>query len=271
MKVSIVIPDKDDLLLERCINSIDEDVEVVISLNNPSQELEELVSRMLSSRNYSMLQFKVCRIDKPSIAMAYNNGIAHASYEKILLMDSDCVFERGTIVALDNVIGDNYLAKGRVVFQHNSFLTKIVSKAREYHTSDQVNAYSPPLLFRKSIISKIGGHYFNSSLCWLEDSEFDRRVQAANLHIAYQHNAVVKHQPITLGRDLRSAFWYGVGHAIGYNLDVNSRPRGFVRSVYKYIIVGSKTKGLATGLYLYGWKLVLLVGFYCQLIFRIRK
>jgi GT2 family glycosyltransferase len=171
---------------------------------------------------------------------------------------------------VDNLTG-GYLSKGRVVFTHDSRLSAVIARAREFHTSDRVSAYSPPLLFRKEIIGKIKGYYFHPRLSWLEDSEFDRRVSAAGLKIMYDGTAVVYHPPLTARKDLKSAFWYGVGHRIGYSLGINVRPRGLARSFYKYVIVASRHKGVASGLYLMIWKMVLLGGFYAQALFRLRK
>lgn len=272
MNISIVIPLRDDRRIETCLASIDETVEVVISLNDPSSEIVKLVNNLKNAyKRTGHISIKICRINYPSIAGAYNNGIKHSSHSKVLLMDSDCVFEKGAIKKMADNLGDSYLSKGRVVFTHNTRVTAMVGRAREFHTSDRVSAYSPPLLFRKAIKNKIGGYYFHPRLSWLEDSEFDRRVSASGLEISYDASAIVHHPPLTPIRDLKSAFWYGVGHQVGYSLGINVQPRGLLRSFYKYVVVGSRSKGVASGLYLMLWKIVLLSGFYTQSLFHLRK
>lgn len=265
MKISVVIPVKDDLRIKDCIDSIDESVEVVISMNRPSQKLRDLVKSLVKSKekgiSYKNLTFTVCEIDYASIAGAYNNGIEHSKYDEILLMDSDCVFIKGCIRRLHNNLKGNLLSKGKVIFDSNSFDTNVVARAREYHTSREVNAYSPPLLFLKSIKKFIGGYYFHPALCWLEDSEFDSRVKENDLHIAYDEEAKVIHPPLTPRRDLRSAFWYGVGKRIGVMYEIHQKPTGIAGSFYKYIIKAGGSEGLLTGLYLFLWKLVLFLGY----------
>ncbi|KKU56443.1 hypothetical protein A3H89_04550 [Candidatus Amesbacteria bacterium RIFCSPLOWO2_02_FULL_48_11] len=275
MKVSVVIPVSNDLRLKTCVDSIDEAVEVVISLNRPTETIKKLVDKMISQKKraglYPNISFTVCEIPYASIAGAYNNGIKSSHFDNVLLMDSDCTFKKKTIKKLFKNLGNNLLSKGKVIFKSNSWITAVVSRAREFHTSDKINAYSPPLLFNKKIKNFIGGYYFHPSLCWLEDSEFDKRVQKANLRISYNPSAVVYHPPLTPFRDLKSAFWYGVGKRIGVELGVHDKPTGFIGSVRKYIFEASKIKGVLSGLYLFIWKMTLLFGYYFQLVMKIRK
>lgn len=241
---------------------------MVISLNAPSKALEKLVEKIIQKSN---LKIAVCKIDYPSIAGAYNNGISNSRFQKILLMDSDCTFDPECIKRFDANMGKNLLSKGRVIFQRNSYETSVVARAREFHTSDRISAYSPPLLFKKGIINCIGGYYFHPSLCWLEDSEFDNRVQKASLKISYDPEAQVFHPALTIKRDLNSAFWYGVGKRIGVIHGIHTRPTGILGSIKKYIFDASKTKGVSSGLYLFLWKMTLLSGYYTQTVFKIRR
>jgi len=254
---------------------VDEKVEVVISLNKPSKRIKELVNLILRQQKekdkHRGINFVVSEIEKPSIAGAYNNGIKHASYDHIFLMDSDCIFGKGCIRKLENNLGNRLLSKGKVIFTANSWISKIIARAREYHTSDKVSAYSPPLLFSKKIINCIGGYYFHPSLCWLEDSEFDRRVRNAGLKIAYDPTANVYHPPLTPNSDLRSAFWYGVGKRIGVELGIHDKPMGITGSIKKYIIHVSKEKGVLVGIYLFVWKMSLFTGYFLQSLFKLRK
>jgi len=275
MNISVVIPVSDDLRLKRCVDSIDEKVEVVVSFNKPSEEIRSLVRSMLKSqengKKYKEIKFVVCEIEKPSIAGAYNNGIKYSSYDRIFLMDSDCIFKKGCIKKLEKNLKNGFLSKGKVIFTTNSWISKIIAKAREYHTSDKISAYSPPLLFSKKIIDYIGSYYFHPSLYWLEDSEFDKRVNKARLKIAYDPTANVYHPPLSPASDLKSAFCYGVGKRIGVELGIHDKPTGLIGSFNKYLIGASKEKGVLVGIYLFIWKTSLLMGYYTQFIFKLRK
>ena len=103
MNISILIPVSNDLKIIEALKSIDEKVQVVVSLNKPSQEILKLVKNIQKKRFPALknLDIVFCKIDYKSIAGAYNNGIKTAKYDNILLMDSDCIFEKGTIKKLN--------------------------------------------------------------------------------------------------------------------------------------------------------------------------
>ena len=88
MELSIVIPVKDDIKITECINSIDEDVEIVVAMNDPSDEIIDIVKK---------LGVKSVHLPEANLSKAYNAGIEAATYDKVLLMDSDCIFEKGTL------------------------------------------------------------------------------------------------------------------------------------------------------------------------------
>lgn len=272
MNISILIPVSNDLKIIEALKSIDEKVQVVVSLNKPSQEILKLVKNIQKKRFPALknLDIVFCKIDYKSIAGAYNNGIKTAKYDNILLMDSDCIFEKGTIKKLFLNYKGNLLSKGKVIFKRSSFLSGVIARAREFHTSDKVSAYSPPLLFKKKIINYIDDYYFHPNLCWLEDSEFDKRVRDAKLNISYDPEAIIYHPELTIKNDLKSAFWYGVGKRIGVKIGIHDKPTGIIGSFKKYVINASKVKGLASGIYLFIWKLALLFGYWTQKIFKIR-
>jgi glycosyltransferase involved in cell wall biosynthesis len=247
---------------------------VVISLNKPSAKITKLIDRLLADKkkgNYKQHEFVICKINQPSIARAYNNGIKHASSTNILLMDSDCTFKPGAIQKIYNNARRGFLSKGRVEYLYDSWISKVIANARSFHTSDIINAYSPPLLIKKQILPHIGSYYFHPKMCWQEDSEFDIRVKKAGLKIQYDLSAVIYHPPLKLRSDLRSAFWYGVGHRIAYVNNLKPKPKGIIRSINKYLIGASTKKGLAVGIYLFCWKMVLLSGYRTQQLLKIRE
>ena len=274
MNISIVIPVSSDLRIANCVKSIDENVELVISLNNPTEELRNLAQDIAKNPKKfcaKELDVKVCQIDYLSIAGAYNNGIKHSSNDLILLMDSDCTFSPGCIKKLYHNLDSNKLSKGKVNFLFTNSLSKLISRAREFHTSDFINAYSPPLLFNKNILRDIGGYYFHPKLCWMEDGEFDYRIRETKLNISYDSTAIVHHCALTLLKDLRNAFWYGVGRRISFDLRLVEKPSGFIKSINNYFLKGCQSKGFFVGFYLLLWKYIQLIGYYSQGVFNIRK
>lgn len=260
MDLSIVIPVKDDIRIKQCIDSIDENVEVVVVLNDPSKEVEEIVSEIGENLN-------VVKIDEANLSKAYNYGILNAKYENIFLMDSDCIFSRGCIKKLYDGLSNSDLAKGKVVFKKNSKISNIIAKVREFTTSDFCNAYSPPLAFKKDIVNKIG-YYFDPDLRWEEDYEFNLRVKKNKLSINWIQEAEIYHPELTLYRDLKSAYNYGTGHYIGIvkgiykknNLPYNVKRR--MKKIQKEYIL--KNKGRDALFYYNIWSLAYKAGIFGQ-------
>ncbi|MFT4311861.1 MAG: glycosyltransferase family 2 protein [Candidatus Woesearchaeota archaeon] len=230
MKLSIIIRVKDDLRVARCLDSIDEDVEVVVVLNTPSKEVIELLKK------YNVVTTK---INNNNLAKAHNRGIEVSKYEFVLLMDSDCVFKKGTINKLYQGLKSADLSKGRVLFNHSSFISKTIALSREYHVTDIENAYSPPLAFKKGIDKYIGKYYFDEDIFWTEDHEFDQRVKKAKLKINYNKKAIIYHDELSITSDLRSAHNYGSGYFEGIK-------KGAIKGCFLY--GGNKKILLAVGL-----------------------
>lgn len=248
MELSIVIPVKNDIRIKNCIQSIDEDVEVVVAMNDPSDDIVKLVKE---------LGVKSTWIKEANLSKAYNAGIEAASFEWVLLMDSDCVFEKGTIKKLYKGSQKAKLSKGKVVFTYDSFQSKVVSKVREFTTSDFCNAFSPPLIINKNIIEDIG-YYFNPLLKWEEDFDFNKRIFEKKIKIYWDKTAVIYHPPLTIRGDLTSAYNYGIGHGIGLNAGIfkdNTENEKAKRAIRKqqYSVI-RKNKGICAAIYYRFWQ-----------------
>lgn len=250
LDVSIVIPCSSDPLLERCLQSLDVNTDVVVALNAPTPEVRDIVAKFPGVRT--------AETNIRGIARAYNLGIEAAYSDNVLLMDSDCLFEPGTIKRL-YMLGLEYrVAKGKVVFSRKGVTSSTIAKLREYTTSDQVSAYSPPLLFDRKIVDQIG-HYFHPDLIWSEDADFDARVKRANIPIGYDPEAIIYHKALTLTEDLRSAFFYGVGRQIGKDAGVYAPHtfRSFAENIWKVthntIDIAQRKGLLVAAYYLFLW------------------
>lgn len=217
-QVSIVIPVKDDPLIFRCLESVDESVEVIVVTNGST---EAFVNRLAGFGTYPI---QLVSLEKPGIGAAYNAGVDKASGEYILLMDSDCVFLPGSIRALAEGIGDGNFARGRTRFSSHSLATRLTACTREF-TEDALrtkrpNAYSPPLLYRKSVAEKLGGYHFNPQLAWREDRDFELRRRAAGVEVTFVPAGVVVHKPLSIREDLASVRNYGAGQYYGELLGI---------------------------------------------------
>ena len=88
LPLSIVIPCADDARIGSCLDSIDENVEIVVVLNGASSEVRKIVG------NYEV---KRVNIRERNLAKALNIGITMSKNKKFVFMDSDCRFENGAI------------------------------------------------------------------------------------------------------------------------------------------------------------------------------
>ncbi|HEX5116529.1 MAG TPA: glycosyltransferase family A protein [Pseudonocardiaceae bacterium] len=212
-RTSIVIPVKDDPLIIRCLESVDEHVEVVVVTNGSTPAFLELLG------SFDKYPIEIVSLDEPGIGAAFNAGAEKASGDFILLMDSDCVFTPGSIRALATGLGSGDFSRGRTVFSSHNWATRMTARTREY-TEDALrtgrpNAYSPPLLYRKDVIRKMGDYHFDSRLAWREDRDFELRRRAAGLPISFVPEGTVIHKPLSFKADLASVRSYGAGQHKG--------------------------------------------------------
>lgn len=221
--VTIVIPVKDDPLIYRCIESVDQRCDIVVASNgSPMPFLMDLRARALG-------RFRLAVLEEPGIGAAYNAGIAASKTDWILLMDSDCVFKPGALAALFATAGSNVFVKGRVEFQHDDWASWITAGGRRHledtrHTG-RSNAYSPPLLYRRDVVSRMGGYHFDARMKWREDRDFELRRRSAGLEVTYEPMGVITHKRLTIREDLRSVRNYGTAQWSGEQLGLLPRLR----------------------------------------------
>jgi glycosyltransferase involved in cell wall biosynthesis len=132
---SIIIPVKDDLRLRTCLDSVDEDVEIVLALNAATDAIRELAAQ--HPRRPTTVE-----IDDANIGAAYNAGASVAKGRFLLFMDSDCVFHPGTIRKMAAKAIDHPVVKGLCSFTAaQGRVSDVIRRAREFQTSDHCNAY----------------------------------------------------------------------------------------------------------------------------------
>jgi len=212
--ISVVIICRDEPLLLQCIQSVDRGIEVVIVLNDPSAEVEEIARRVSEERNVVIV-----RIPLPGIARALNAGISAAFNDWIFLLDSDCTCRPTTIAGMSGYRDRYRVIRGSVVFNGRNFFERVVARTRNELVNRNLSARHPPLLFDRSIVHNTGT-WFHDALQWSEDTDFDRRVRAAGISIGDAREFAIDHKPLSMATDLRSAVSYGVGREIGKELGI---------------------------------------------------
>lgn len=203
---SVVISVSDDLRITDCLDSVDEDVEIVVVLNDSPDSVRKAVAA--HPRAPRLAEFP----ERGNLGGAYNAGIAAASGRYLLLMDSDCRFRPGTINLMAEAIRRDPVVKGQVVYGvTDRVMSGWLARVREFDEGDYVSALSPPLLYDREIARRIGGYHFDQLIHWCEDREFDFRLQLAEIPVRHVPEAVIYHDAQQIGGGLRSYFRYGTG------------------------------------------------------------
>lgn len=246
---TIIVPAKNDARLRHCLDSVDEDVEIVTALNDATDEVRAIAANHPRSP-------VVTEIAEANLGAAYEDGIRVASGRYLLFMDSDCVFAPGAIRALATAAVEHPLVKGQCRFTSApSGLSRIIQSAREFQTSDFVNAYSPPLLYDREIVREMGGYHYSPLIHWQEDREFDFRAQLAGHRVEYCPAGVIEHAAQDGISDLRSGFRYGLGEAIGRELGLFVTPpwHWSLRSDLASVGGSLRRKGMGPAIYRLCW------------------
>lgn len=253
LPVSIVIPCADDIRIKECLESIDENVEVIVVLNGASRKVRQIV------KGYKV---KTVEIPERNLAKALNAGIARSRNKKVILIDSDCRFEKGAVRKLYRGLQNHYIAKGKVVFESNNFISRIIAKVREYSYYDTPKPYNPFLGIRKDVRKLIGNYFFDSDIHWTEDADLGTRLKKANIKVNYVFDARAFHPPLSLKHDLRSAFRYGIGKRIR----VEKRTTSGIGTHFDKIFDVMSKKGFSAGGYYLFWNCFYLFGYFYQLV-----
>ena len=245
---SIVIALKDDARILKCMESVDEPVEIVLVLNGTPPELRARVEA------HPARPVVVEIPDVGNLGGAYNAGIAAASGRYILLMDSDCLFSPGTIRTMASLVERYPMVKGQVVYETApTRISQLIARIREFDEGDYISALSPPLIYDRNLAEHIGGYHFDPLIHWCEDREFDFRLQIANIPVLYEPTATILHGAQVGIQNLRSYWRYGHGEAIGQELGVFTTPALPVLwrllSDLRIVSACARAKGLLAGAY----------------------
>jgi hypothetical protein len=202
MDLSVVIRCGDDERVFDCIQSIDEDVEIVVSTSeNP------LFQSKLESKG-----IKYCLSPRRNLSKVSNIGVENATYEKVIITDSDTIFEKGCIREMYLALDDYDVVRAKLKFltsKDKSFSTT-VAEARDYVNSLPL-VYTPGVGVKKSITGKIGGFLFNDPVPYAVDADLDYRIKNANIPVKYLTNATLYHDVESIRHDMKAAYRIGSG------------------------------------------------------------
>ena len=206
-KASVVIPVRNDPLLFKAIDSVRGDVEVVVAMTSPPDPFYVMAARLKKKG------LKCVRSDKIGMASGVNLGVRHATHEKIIILDSDCILFPGAIDAYIQALDGENFVRGRTLVQRDGYWSRVSALGTEnLNTVIEKEPFfmGPSIAFRKSVFLKMGG-YDEHMIYGSCDHEFALRLKQKNIPVQYVKGAIVEHQPISFGIDVRSHYGYGLG------------------------------------------------------------
>ncbi|MCY3414708.1 MAG: hypothetical protein INQ03_23870 [Candidatus Heimdallarchaeota archaeon] len=259
LEISIVIRCCDDWSVLKCIESIDENVDIVVSMCY-NQELEKQIREFSNN-------VQIVNVPKGNLSITSNRGMDKAKFQKVIDIDSDTIFIPGTINEIDELLNNHEAVNVKIVFEHNGKgFSRLVALARQYVNSKDV-FFTPGIAYQKAILPKIGNKLFNEQVPFAVDAELNFRINQNQINYTTTKGGIT-HKEEKVSHDLKSAFRIGKGCRLG-KLQLNKEnlqiiPLKVVRfSDYKEII---KTLGLKVLIYQMVWDCFFYTGYFIQTI-----
>lgn len=266
--ISIIIPVSKDIKIKECLNSIKDSVEIVIVLNNnPSSEVKEIV-RGDGRCTLVFLDTVGC-----NLAQVINTGVQKAKNEKVIIMNSDCIFPHEILGKFNLSLNDFDIVKARVSFLHNTFLELLVAKVRYLYShifNNQKNIFGPGMAINRRIIEKIGGYLFDEDMGWGEDADLSRRIHDAQLNCFFlEEEEEIIHSPESIFHDLKIAMRIGMGKRvrdykdnISFMIGAKDLFCSIILDRYHHLRLSFKYVGLVVTMYLLIWKAFYFLGYF---------
>lgn len=162
-RVNVLIRCSDDHRFSACLDSIDEQCEVVAGLT-PNDAIEKIAKGR--GVRYSLSP----RGNPAATTLA---ALPMCSYERVLLADSDCVFLPGAIARMKSLAETADIVRPTVLFKHVNRSSYATALARTFQYTYCGFVYEPGLLVNLSTtLPAIGGYLFSHHAPFTPDGEF---------------------------------------------------------------------------------------------------
>ncbi len=266
LPISIIIPVSKDIKIKKCLESIKDNAEILVVLNNnPSEEVLEIVEN--DKRCVSMfLNTTGC-----NLAQVINLGVEKAKNERIFIMNSDCIFSEEILRKANASLVNFDVVKAHIIFLHSTYLELLVARVRHLHNhifNNNKSIFCPGMAFNKKIIGELDGYLFDENMGWGEDGDLSRRIHKANLPYIFLKEEIM-HAPESLFRDLKAAFRIGRGKRVRDYKDNISLLKG-VKNMFleivldkkQHIRISLKNERFMVTIYLLFWKVSYFLGYF---------
>ena len=204
--VAVVVPVRNDPLVQKALHSVPQDVDIVVSMNDPSEEVRSIVSEFAVACPNVM----VVETPKVGMAAAVNLGVSSARRGKIVMLDSDCELGKGALPAYSRALDRSAFVRGRTEVTAGrgwSSFSGLGQATLNRAFVQRPRLIGPSIAFRRSAFLGLGGYDEESGASC--DHEFVLRMEDCGIIPAFEPEAVIRHQPITFRIDCRAHLGYG--------------------------------------------------------------
>lgn len=224
-ELSVLIRCSDDWRLFDCLKSIDAKCDVVVSLT-PNKEIEAETTR---------LGYKFALSEKGNPAATTLAALPLLKNERVLLIDSDCVFFPGSLERLEKISRNCDIVRPKIEFESVDFSSNLTALAREFQYEYCGFVYEPGLVINiKNALPKIGGYLFSKFAPFTPDGELDYRIrnlgETEKPNIETDSMKTIRHAALPFGKHLFSYYRYGMSEV--------SRMRNLKQQVFWGIVKG---------------------------------
>ncbi len=241
-----------------CIQSVDEEVDIMISAKDDPVFLDSL-------RDAGV---RYCVSESNNLSVVSNDGIEHALNDRVFLTDSDTVLCKGCLEAIDAGLDDHDVVSAEIVFDSgHSMVSRWISNSRSYVNSKDL-AFTPGLGMDRRISDRIGGFIFDPNVRFAVDANLDYRIRRSGIDVQFDSGARIIHSMETVRHDLMAARRIGKGVVAGA-MDLHrmypSIPENTIRRDLKAVHVGDypeiiRRYGPGTMLYQIIWDMNFYIG-----------
>jgi glycosyltransferase involved in cell wall biosynthesis len=206
--ISVVIPVHDDHLLPHAILSVPTDVELIISMTAPTEQVQRVAKQFELYRNNLII------VDTHKLGMSagVNLGVRTASNQKIIILDSDCILETQTVGEFSKALDKYEFVRGKTFAQRRGGWSEFAGLGQESLNeafAHKARLIGPSIAFLKDPFFNLGGY---DEECGPScDHEFVLRMEDRGIVTGFAEQAIVWHQPYTFLLDCRAHLGYGRG------------------------------------------------------------
>jgi glycosyltransferase involved in cell wall biosynthesis len=194
-----------------CCSNDPDVVKLLDSIDHPQAEIVGALTPNAMIQDYfEQRGFRYALTSVGNHAATTNAGIALASHDKIVVVDSDCVLDPGAVKAVEDLLDEAPVVNLPIRFAAGrSPLSRAIAACRHFDNTYSKAALKPGIAFRAEVRSALGGYWFDERIRWPCDSEFLWRLTAAQVPIRHVGTHWIEHRPIPLRHALRAYTAYG--------------------------------------------------------------